>query len=128
MSENGHRIFVVEDEAVVAFEMSDALEDLGFEVVGPSIHLEDAERKARESDIDVAVLDVNLGRGRTSEPVARILRERGIPFVFLTAYDRDQIGFAGGEDRILRKPVSTHALAAALRRELGGETDAGSAG
>ena len=125
MNERGLRIFIVEDEALVAFEMTDALEDLGFEVVGPSIHLEDAQSKARERQIDIAVLDVNLGPGKTSEPVARILDERGIPYVFLTAYDRDEIGFAGTEDRVLRKPVSARTLVSALHSELRGQSGGG---
>ena len=76
---NAARIFIVEDEAVVAFEMTDALEDMGFEVVGPSIHLDHAKEKAESERIDVAVLDVNLGRSLTTEPVLRILKDRDIP-------------------------------------------------
>ena len=109
------RIFIVEDEVVVAFEMTDTLEDLGFEVVGPSVHLEDAKEKAREGEIDVAFLDVNLGRGQTSKPVANILRERGIPFVYITAYDRDQVTFVTEEDVVVKKPISGGKLLSALR-------------
>ena len=43
------KIFIVEDEVLVAFEMTDTLEDMGFEVVGPSVHLEDAKERARGS-------------------------------------------------------------------------------
>lgn len=116
MIKENHKIFIVEDEVVVAFEMTDTLEDMGFEVVGPSVHLEDAKRKAGESDIDVAFLDVNLGKGKTSEPIAAILRERGIPFVFITAYDRDQVEFISDDDQVLKKPISGQALAATLNR------------
>ena len=115
MSDLPERIFIVEDEVVVAFEMTDTLEDLGFEVVGPSVHLEDAKEKARDSDIDVAFLDVNLGRGQTSRPVADILRDRGIPFVYITAYDRDQITFVTEDDMVVRKPISGGKLLDALR-------------
>ena len=109
------RIFIVEDEVLVAFEMSDVLEDLGFEIVGPSVHLTDAQRVAREARIDIAFLDVNLGRGQTSKPVARILRERGIPFIYITAYDRNQVTFITDDDQLLRKPVSGPELLYALR-------------
>ena len=115
MSDLPERIFIVEDEVVVAFEMTDTLEDLGFEVVGPSVHLEDAKEKAREQEIDVAFLDVNLGQGQTSKPVAAILRERGIPFVYITAYDRDQITFVTEDDMVVRKPISGGKLLDALR-------------
>lgn len=116
MTETPQRIFVVEDEVVVAFEMTDVLEDLGFEVVGPSVHLDDAKRKAQTDDIDVAFLDVNLGGGKTSKPVVDILKERGIPYVFITAYDAHQISFAGPGDRIVKKPVSGRKLLETLRR------------
>ena len=115
MTDLPERIFIVEDEVVVAFEMTDTLEDLGFEVVGPSVHLEDAKEKAREGNIDVAFLDVNLGRGQTSRPVADILKERGIPFVYITAYDREQVSFVTEDDVVVKKPISGGKLLSALR-------------
>ena len=59
---------------------------------------------------------MNLGPNKTSKPVADILRERGIPFVFITAYDADQISFLGPEDRVVKKPVSSEKLVETLRR------------
>ena len=115
MTDAPQRIFIVEDEVMVAFEMTDTLEDLGFEVVGPSVHLDDAKEKAREGEFDVAFLDVNLGAGKTSRPVADILREREIPFVFITAYNPDQITFLDDKDEVVRKPVSSDKLLTALR-------------
>lgn len=109
------RIFIVEDEALIAFEMADALEDLGFEVVGPSMHLENALDIAQEETFDIACLDVNLGRGKTSEPIARVLRARGIPYVFITAYEASQIAFVEADDKVMRKPISPRDLALALR-------------
>lgn len=114
MTTDAKRIFIVDDEALIAFEMADALEDLGFEVVGPSTHLKDALDLAHAEDFDVACLDVNLGKGKTSEPIARILNERGIPYVYITAYDANQIDFLKSEDRVVRKPVSIADLKQAL--------------
>lgn len=79
------------------------LGDLGFGVVCPSLHLADAEKRAETADIYVASLDVSLGRGNTSAPVAKILRERGIPFVSNTAYDADQVSFKESTDRVVKK-------------------------
>lgn len=114
MIENPKKIFLVEDETLIAFEMADALEDLGFEVIGPSTHLSNALALAEVEDIDVACLDVNLGQGRTSEPVAEILKSRDIPYVYITAYDPDQISFLQADDRTLKKPVSKADLLKAL--------------
>ena len=118
MTSDTKRIFIVEDEVVVAFEMSDTLEDLGFEVVGPGVHMEDAKERAREDEIDMAFLDVNLGKNKTSMPVAKILKERGIPFVYITAYSPEQISFLDDGDQVVRKPISASSLIAALRRTL----------
>ncbi len=118
MTATNKKVFIVEDEVLVAFEMTDTLEDMGFQVVGPSVHLEEAKKKAETADIDVAFLDVNLGRGKTSEPIARILKERSIPFVYITAYDREQIGFITDQDKLMKKPVSGRQLLVALRKVL----------
>ncbi len=109
------RILVVEDEVFVAFEMNDILTDLGFEVVGPALKLEDAEELARSADVHAAFLDVNLGDGKTSEPVANVLRERGVPFVFISAYTKDQITFCTSDDRVLEKPVTSGKIVETLR-------------
>ena len=100
-----HRVFLVEDEVIVAFEMAQTLRDHGYEVVGPSVRLEDGKIKAMSADIDIALLDINLGRGKTSEPIAKILRDRNIPLVFMTAYDRDQIAYIHADDTLIKKPV-----------------------
>ena len=114
MTDQPRRVFIVEDEIMVAFEMVDLLEDLGFEVVGPSIHLSEAKKIAKKREFDIAFLDVNLGAGKTSQPVAQTLKERGIPFVYITAYDRDQIDFVEPDDIVLKKPISGDMLAETL--------------
>ncbi|MEO1169204.1 MAG: response regulator [Pseudomonadota bacterium] len=114
MTDQLRRVFIVEDEIMVAFEMVDLLEDLGFEVVGPSIHLSEATDIAETKEFDIAFLDVNLGSGKTSQPVARMLKERGIPFVYITAYDRDQVDFVEPDDIVLKKPISGDMLAETL--------------
>ena len=100
--------------------MCDVLEDLGFDIVGPSVRLTDAEERARTEQIDAAFLDVNLGGGDTSKPVAQILRDRGIPFVFITAYDRDEITFILPDERVVRKPITGGKLHETLRSVLPG--------
>ncbi|MDP8916774.1 MAG: response regulator [Pseudomonadota bacterium] len=86
------RVLVVEDEAMVAMLVEDILLDLGHVVVGPAMRLDEAVPLARQGEFDIAILDVNLGTAR-SYPVADLLRDQGIPFVFATGY-----GSAGLED------------------------------
>ena len=86
----GLRILVVEDVPELAELICDDLTDCGCIVVGPAQYLEDAARLARQAAIDGALLDVNLG-GEPSFPLAAILRERHVPYVFLTGYDSPNI-------------------------------------
>jgi DNA-binding response OmpR family regulator len=103
MTRDGQRVLVVEDEMMVALFLEDALLDLGFEVVGPALHLDDALKLAQEAILDFAILDVNLN-GLQSFPVADALRARGIPFLFATGYGTE--GLAGRYQDVLtlKKP------------------------
>jgi CheY-like chemotaxis protein len=107
------RILVVEDEMLVAMNIEDMLLELGHEVAGLASRLGPALALAGESRFDAAMLDVNHA-GEPSVPVADLLAERGIPFLFATGYGR-----AGIEERfrgcpILQKPFRTSELGAAL--------------
>ena len=59
----GHRILVAEDEALIALELEQILENLGCEVVGPLSRVDDVLENAERGGFDGALLDVNL-RGR----------------------------------------------------------------
>lgn len=113
------RVFIVEDEVFVALEMADNVKELGFDVVGPSVHLENARDRALSDDIDVALLDINLGQGKTSEAVSDILKQRHIPFAYVTGYEREQIDFIDDSDQVVRKPVTKVQILATLRSVLG---------
>ena len=79
------RALVVEDEIMVAMYVEDLLTDLGIEVLAIATSLDQALVLARKGGFDFAVLDVNLA-GQLSFPVADVLRERGIPFLFASGY------------------------------------------
>lgn len=113
---NGRRrVLVVEDEALVAMLVEDILTDLGHEVAAVAGRLAVAEQAARDLAIDLAIIDLNLNGERTY-PIAEILEQRGIPFVFATGY-----GAAGLEGRwahvpALQKPFQPEDLSAAIKR------------
>src|SRR3954452_13708464 len=79
------RVLVVEDEAMIAMLVEDMVLDFGSEVVGPAARMDEAIRLARHAELDAAILDINVG-GTVVFPVADVLRERGIPFIFATGY------------------------------------------
>ncbi|RFB85849.1 response regulator [Rhizobium leguminosarum bv. trifolii] len=84
---SGFHVLVVEDEFMLAEDLSQELADAGAIVVGPAQSLERAiELLAVHGVLDAAVLDVNL-QGKQVFPVAETLLERHVPFVFTTGYD-----------------------------------------
>jgi DNA-binding response OmpR family regulator len=81
----GCRVLLIEDEVMIAMHVSDVLDQLGHLVVAIGTNLKQGLELARSSEFDFAVLDINLG-GEMSFPVADILRQRRIPFFFLSGY------------------------------------------
>jgi len=83
------RILVVEDNALVAFELSQTLARAGFDIVGPAASVDRALTLIKERGCDAAVLDIHL-HGETSEAVAHVLAALAIPFMTMTGYARTQ--------------------------------------
>ena len=81
----GSRILVVEDEALVALQLQADLESAGHKVVGPARSLQAAISLVEDREIDVALVDVSLGR-ETSAPIADQLLAKNVPFAFVTGY------------------------------------------
>ena len=85
----GKRVFLAEDEYMIADDMRRLLERAGAHVIGPVATVAQALKLLNATDhLDLAVLDLNLG-GEKAFAIADRLRERGIRFVFATGYDRD---------------------------------------
>ncbi|MCA9638503.1 MAG: response regulator, partial [Myxococcales bacterium] len=81
------RIFVVEDEALIAMEIQDHLRTLGYMIAGHAARGVVALREIPRARPDLVLMDVNLGRGPSGIEVALQLREEiDVPVVFLTAY------------------------------------------
>jgi CheY-like chemotaxis protein len=113
LTERRLRILVVEDEMLVAMNIEDMLLDLGHEVAGLASRLGPALALARESRFDAAMLDVNLA-GEPSFPIADLLIERGIPFLFATGYGRQGVDERYRGHPMLQKPFRSAELGAAL--------------
>lgn len=109
------RILVVEDEFLIALHVEELLTAMGHQVIGPVSRLNEALDLARTVEIDFAVLDVNLA-GTASFPVADILRERGIPFVFATGYGTEGLVDEYRAETALRKPFEPQELEQAIER------------
>ena len=112
------RVLIVEDEMLVAMNIEDMLLDLGHEVAGLAGRLDAAIALASEAEFDLAMLDVNLA-GEASFPVARILADRGIPFLFATGYGIKGVAEEYRSYPVLQKPFRAHDLDQALRASQG---------
>jgi PAS domain S-box-containing protein len=106
---NGNRVMVVEDEALVAMVVSDAMTEIGYQVVGPFSRPPDAIAAVKDGNIAAAVLDINLA-GTLVYPVAEELTSRGIPFVFVTGYGIESIDKRFADIPVLQKPIERETL------------------
>jgi DNA-binding response OmpR family regulator len=118
---DGARVLVVEDEYFISVELHRLLTAAGAEVIGPCRTLAQACDSMVTDRISCAILDVRLDR-ETSLPVARQLKERGIPFVFLTGQLNTGQMLAEWEDaKIIPKPFHRRTILIAVADML--ETD-----
>jgi CheY-like chemotaxis protein len=101
----GRRLLVVEDEYLVAADLTSSLEAHGAEVVGPAASVQDALSLVNNGGrLDGAVLDINL-RSERVYPVADLLTARGVPFIFTTGYDAVAVPIAYAGAPRCEKPV-----------------------
>jgi CheY-like chemotaxis protein len=122
MTHGRRRVLLVEDEAMVAMLVEDLLHDLKCEDVVTVARLDQAMETAKSAAVDVAILDVNLA-GLLTYPVAAVLRERGIPFIFVTGYSAGGLTPEYAGCPTLQKPFRRGDLASALERALGGRAN-----
>jgi two-component system, response regulator PdtaR len=85
------RILVAEDETIIRLDLRDLLERSGFEVCAEARDGVEAVELARSELPDLAIMDVKMPRLDGIEAARRILDERPIPIVMLTAYGQDEL-------------------------------------
>jgi two-component system, response regulator PdtaR len=85
------RVLVAEDETIIRLDLKETLERAGHEVCAEARDGEEAVDLARVEKPDLAVLDVKMPRLDGIEAARRILAERPIPIVMLTAYGQDEL-------------------------------------
>lgn len=120
----GARLLVVEDQPLLALELSMILEDAGFRVVGTAHDRSEALRLIEDHDPEVALIDVNLRDGLTGPEVARhFCCQAGRAAIFLTANQEMVPGDFAGAIGSLGKPIDSatvrSAAAYALARARG---------
>lgn len=81
------KIIVVEDEAIVALELKNLLEEMGYVVPATAGSGKDALAETEKHDPDLLLIDIMLKGGMDGIETAKIIRSRfDVPFIYLTAY------------------------------------------
>ena len=107
------RIFIAEDEILVAMAIEDMVRELGHIVTAVATRLDQAITLAASGEIDLAILDLNLA-GSLSFPVADVLRQRNIPFLFATGYGSEGMTENYRNEFVLVKPYGIQGLRSAI--------------
>jgi CheY-like chemotaxis protein len=113
------RILIVEDDALIAFDLRQTIEELGGAVVGQASRTVDAIGLAVKHRPDVVLMDVRLGDGSDGIDAARgIRRLQDVPIIFVTGNSDDETRhrvFAFANVDLLNKPVDPMHLRSLLQ-------------
>jgi DNA-binding NtrC family response regulator len=111
---SGAPVLVAEDQTYIALDLSLAIEDAGGTVVGPASSAAEALELLATSNVEAAILDVDLLDGDCSA-VVEALASRGIPIIIQTGVDLPPALAARYPDLIVqKKPCMTSRLVAQL--------------
>ena len=94
---------------LLAFDLAGMLQDLGHSVVSMATRVCGGMEFARYGDLDMAILDINV-HGVASFPLAAILQDRGIPFIFASGYGESGLIDGFRNALVLTKPYSADHL------------------
>jgi len=122
------RVLIAEDETIIRLDLRAQLEELGYVVCGEARNGNEAVELARELEPEVAILDVKMPDSDGLDAARRILAERSIPILLLTAYsDPELVGRAAraGVFAYLVKPFQSSDLMPAIETAIArhGELD-----
>lgn len=110
-------VLIVEDDPVIAADVAETVEGIGYHVLGPARDVPMALALLAHATCDAALLDMNLG-DETSERVAASLDTRGIPYIIVSGYARTQLPSTFRSAPILSKPLRHEDLKVHLGRAL----------
>lgn len=115
-------ILVVEDEIIVAKDISEILVSCGYKVTGLANNCHAAMQLFKSGIPDLIICDINLGKGKSGVDFIKETRKiQKVPVVYLTAYSDDKtVDEALGTipDSYLTKPFTTEQLCITVNRVL----------
>ncbi len=110
---SGRRFLVVEDEAIIAMMLEDAIESAGGQVLPGAATVAEAMATIAATPPGAVLLDLQLGPD-SALPLAWRLQALGIPYVICTGYGEPALPPGLAPHRVLTKPVEFDVLLAAL--------------
>ena len=112
-------ILIVEDEPLIAMMLEDFLESLGHSISATCDSVDTAMIEVEKGGFDVAILDVNL-KGRNVWPVAKRLREQGVPFVIASGGHVDPPPAEFAAVPLIEKPYTVDRVTPAINAAFAG--------
>jgi response regulator NasT len=85
------RVLIAEDETIIRLDLRAMLEQAGYEVCGEARDGEEAVELARALKPDLAIMDVKMPQLDGIEAARRILEERPLPIVIVSAYGQEEL-------------------------------------
>jgi len=109
----GKSILVVEDEFIIGMMLCQELERAGAVPIGPLSSVADAVKKIEAKTVDLVILDAKLAGGSGGDLVA-CLKDRGIPYVVVSGYEKAGLPRELKGAPFVAKPVSMTLLLEAI--------------
>lgn len=113
------KVMVVEDESIVAMELSSYVEELGYEMVGRASNADDAYALALRTSPHIILMDVHLKGEEDGISLSKRLQlERETAIIYITAFNDDESlerAIETNPAAYLTKPFNRKELAAALK-------------
>ena len=111
------RVLIAEDETVIRLDLRTTLEASGYDVCGEARDGNEAVELASSLEPDVILLDVKMPKLDGIEASRRILTERSVPIVILTAFGQEELVARAVDTGVfgyLAKPFREQDVVAAL--------------
>jgi DNA-binding response OmpR family regulator len=116
--ERAFTLLIVEDQALIALNIEDAVRRIGACTIGCAARLSEALILIETACWDAALLDIRLARDEMVYPVAERLQAKAVPVAFVTAWE-GEIEARYCDVPVLRKPFGEAELEACLRMLIG---------
>jgi response regulator NasT len=110
-------VLIAEDETIIRLDLKGQLEAFGYRVCGEARDGEEAVDLARSTEPDVVLLDVKMPVLDGIHAARRIMQERSVPILLLTAYTDEKLvrrAADAGVFAYLVKPFSANELIPAI--------------